>query len=87
MPDRRKLLVGAVVVALVVGAGGYAARDALDDDGGGDDRAATEQEALSLPPGTIVAVDFEYPVDEVTVAAGDPLTFENRGSANHTPRP
>jgi plastocyanin len=79
--DRRILIGGAAVIALGVGAWLLWA----DDGGGsGSDEAAEEAPALDLPPGTIAAVDFDFPVDEVTVASGEPLTFENRGDASHT---
>jgi plastocyanin len=80
--ERRKVLIGGMVVA-ALGVGAYAAWDASDDE----DREAEGSGAdadLDLPAGTIVATDFAYPVDEVVVASGDPLTFENRGPSRHT---
>jgi plastocyanin len=76
--DRRKVVAG-VAVLVAVAAGGYLVWGPGDDDGA--DGAA---DRLDLPAGTIVAVDFEYPVAEVTVRSGDPLTFENRGPSHHT---
>lgn len=82
MPDRRVVVAGGVlVVALGVGAWWLWA---ADGDGDGGSAPDAEEPALDLPDGTIVAVDFEYPVDEVTVAPGEPLTFENRGPSSHT---
>lgn len=82
MPDRRRIIVGGVAAAaLAVGA--YVVWGA-GDDGGQDDGREGAGDTIQLPPGTIVAVDFEYPVDEVTVGSGDPLTFENRGPSHHT---
>lgn len=80
MVDRRKVVSGGIAVALLAG-GAYLAWEAADDD---EDRATVPEPALELPPGTIAAVDNDYPVDDVTVAAGQPLTFENRGSSRHT---
>ena len=78
MADRRKVLAGAVVLVAVT-AGAYVVWGPDDDGDGSAGREGTE-----LPPGTIAAVDFEYLVDQVTVASGDVLTFENRGPSHHT---
>ena len=79
MPDRRIVIAG-VVAVVALGMGAWL----LWGDGDDGRPAGEDAPALDLPPGTIAAVDFEYPVDEVTVASGDPLTFENRGPSRHT---
>jgi plastocyanin len=82
--DRKRVVVaGMAVAALAVGA--YVVWGPSDgSDASGEDGGAAAAGALDLPRGTIVAVDFEYPVGEVTVGTGDPLTFENRGPSRHT---
>jgi plastocyanin len=75
--DRRKVVAGAVVVVAALGVGAYLVW-------GPDDGADKADQGVELPPGTIAAVDTRYLVDAVTVASGDPLTFENRGPSHHT---
>jgi plastocyanin len=78
---KRTVVIGVVAIVVIGGAvlwavtvGGVLGGGHVSEKGAG----------AHLPPGTEAAVEFHYLNDHVTVKAGDPLVFENRGTADHT---
>jgi plastocyanin len=55
---------------------------ALRSSGDGTKRADVPRQRVVH--GEVTATDFEYSADIIIVAAGDVLTFENRGPSRHT---
>lgn len=82
--DRKKkaMVVGTVAAVVVGGAVIWAAT--VGDVFGGDGNGAKEASGGKLAPGTQASVEYRYLAEHVTVKAGDPLVFVNRGKVDHT---